>query len=456
MAPSSSSSSSSSLEPRLGLDLAADRGPLIIIVVTSLMLISTLSVSLRIYTRKFLLDKFGFDDFLVICALLATLGDGVAVIFNTRYGAGKHIGAFDEALIPLYFRAFYVSIVLYMVALLFLKTTFLAQYYRVFFAQKGRPFFFAVAFVVCGWGVSQVFVGIFLCYPIQGFWDKTVDARCIPTNLQWHVNAAGNIATDIIVFVLPLPVIGQLNLPKTQKLLLIALFSLGFLQVHPLPNRRLAVSLTYPSSTVAISVVRIQYLKLFEDVTWENVAPACWSIAELTTALIVASLSTIRPFMSRHFPGLISSHRSARRSSYLRHGDSESRPGGAHGGVHKAAWLSDKLVSLDSAADKREHARLARQHGFELSTQPSQDSVREMAVLWPQHHEDPQLDLAVASAAARRQAEYARVVALHSTTTTEVRCAAQQPNDPSRPKSQTPSGPYILVQHDVHQTKRPL
>ena len=47
-----------------------DRAPLIIGVITALMLISTLSVSLRIYTRKFLLDKLGLDDYLVIGGLV--------------------------------------------------------------------------------------------------------------------------------------------------------------------------------------------------------------------------------------------------------------------------------------------------------------------------------------------------------------------------------------------------
>jgi hypothetical protein len=47
-----------------------DRAPLIIGAVTALMLISTLSVSLRIYTRKFLLDNLGLDDYLVIGGLV--------------------------------------------------------------------------------------------------------------------------------------------------------------------------------------------------------------------------------------------------------------------------------------------------------------------------------------------------------------------------------------------------
>lgn len=48
--------------------------------------------------------------------------------------------------------------------------------------------------------------------------------------------------------------------------------------------------------------MRIRYLKLFEDFTWENVASSLWSIGELTSALTCACLPTLRPLMSRYFP----------------------------------------------------------------------------------------------------------------------------------------------------------
>lgn len=55
-------------------------------------------------------------------------------------------------------------------------------------------------------------------------------------------------------------------------------------------------------STVIISIVRIRYLKLFEDFPWENVASSLWSIGELTSAITCACLPTLRPLMSRYFP----------------------------------------------------------------------------------------------------------------------------------------------------------
>ncbi|KAM6514584.1 hypothetical protein FSOLCH5_008822 [Fusarium solani] len=141
--------------------------------------------------------------------------------------------------------------------------------------------------IVGSWALSQVLLGIFVCQPIHGFWDKTVDAKCIPNQPQWYINAAGNIATDVMVFLLPIPAIRSLRLPRTQKFILAGIFSLGFF-------------------TVILSAIRIEYLEEFEDFTWKHVESNLWSMAELTSALICACLPTLRPFVVRYFPGLAS------------------------------------------------------------------------------------------------------------------------------------------------------
>lgn len=43
---------------------------------------------------------------------------------------------------------------------------------------------------------------------------------------------------------------------------------------------------------------------MFEDFTWENVPPSCWSIIELTSAITCSCLPTLRPFLTRYFPKL--------------------------------------------------------------------------------------------------------------------------------------------------------
>lgn len=182
---------------------------------------------------------------------------------------------------------FYVSIVLYCAGLLFLKLTFLFQYYRVLAVSlQMRLVYWVAIFIVGAWALSQTLLGIFACTPVAAFWDKSIpDARCIPNLPQFHINAAGNIITDVAVFALPLPAIWKLNLVKAQKVVLLAIFSLGFF-------------------TVVISIIRIRYLGVFEDFTWENAAPSMWSTGELTSALTCACLPTLKPFVSKFFPGL--------------------------------------------------------------------------------------------------------------------------------------------------------
>lgn len=110
-----------------------------------------------------------------------------------------------------------------------IKLCFLFGYYRVLGVQHMRMVYIVAIVIVGGWSLSQVFVGIFICTPVQGFWDTTIESKCIPNIPQWYINAAGNIITDVAVFLLPLPAIWGLTLAKRQKALLMGIFCLGFL-----------------------------------------------------------------------------------------------------------------------------------------------------------------------------------------------------------------------------------
>lgn len=118
---------------------------------------------------------------------------------------------------------------MYCCSLMFIKLSFLFQYYRVLAVQHMRKVYLVAIFIVGGWALSQVLIGIFMCTPIEGFWDNTVKAKCIPNFPQFYINAAGNIVTDLAVFIMPLPALWKLVLPKAQKYFLVGIFSLGFL-----------------------------------------------------------------------------------------------------------------------------------------------------------------------------------------------------------------------------------
>jgi hypothetical protein len=67
------------------------------------------------------------------------------------------------------------------------------------------------------------------CIPLQAFWDLSIQgAYCHKTDMWW-VNTGFHVVTDFAIFLVPLPQIGTMRIPKKQKIILIILFSLGFM-----------------------------------------------------------------------------------------------------------------------------------------------------------------------------------------------------------------------------------
>ena len=66
---------------------------------------------------------------------------------------------------------------------------------------------------------------IFMCNPVSGFW--THQGTCLSEMAVWMANASLNIATDVAIFVFPMPLIKRLQLAKKQKYALHAVFALG-------------------------------------------------------------------------------------------------------------------------------------------------------------------------------------------------------------------------------------
>lgn len=121
---------------------------------------------------------------------------------------------------------------MYNATLMSIKFTFLLPYYRVFRVKKVQKIVVGVGVLIGCWALSQLLIVIFNCSPVNKFWDDTVPGTCIPNLPFWYINAAGNVVTDVSIFVLPLPVLKSLNLQRPQKILLMGIFSLGLFVSH--------------------------------------------------------------------------------------------------------------------------------------------------------------------------------------------------------------------------------
>lgn len=110
-----------------------------------------------------------------------------------------------------------------------LKLCFLLHYLRIFPLGSVRTSCLVLLAVTALWGAAQLLLVILQCRPVAGFWDKTVESVCIPLAPLWYMHAAGDITASIAIVALPLPSLGTLALPLREKLLVLGVFSLGFL-----------------------------------------------------------------------------------------------------------------------------------------------------------------------------------------------------------------------------------
>ncbi|KAK3335121.1 hypothetical protein B0T19DRAFT_395014 [Cercophora scortea] len=267
---------------------AETRVPIVVGVSVAFVAVSTVVVLLRLYTRYAIVSAPGPDDLTIAIAQVLSIGVSVATILQGEFLLGRHVWmvSADESIKQL--KSLFAAMLIYNLAQILTKTSFLLQYRRIFQDTRTRRACLWLLVIVSLWGFTQEFLVAFACNPVALF-IPSQGAVCIDSLTVWYLTSIMNIVTDFIVFLVPLPAIYTLQLPRRQKLLVAAVFSLGFF-------------------TCAISIVRLFTLHSAintVDPTWDNVPSAYWSVVELNCAILCASLPPLRPLLRRlNVPGM--------------------------------------------------------------------------------------------------------------------------------------------------------
>ncbi|KAG4281802.1 hypothetical protein FPRO06_10706 [Fusarium proliferatum] len=255
------------------------RSGVVIGVSTFLMALSAVMVGLRLWCRRER-QMLGLDDVTTVVALACILGCGSSIVAMTNYGLGRHVYTLSPQQITLYLRCFWISIVFYTYALFAIKLTFLIHYYRIMSVSNMRWLYLGALGFIILWGTYQGIGVFFFCIPIQSFWDSGVKGRCLPAQpTMWLISGIVHIVTDFAIIVMPLPIVWKLQLPRYQKIYLTGIFGLGTL-------------------TLAIAILRVQWLDPVADITWWNVTAALWSMAEIVSGITCACLPTFKPLLA--------------------------------------------------------------------------------------------------------------------------------------------------------------
>ncbi|GAB1312081.1 hypothetical protein MFIFM68171_02291 [Madurella fahalii] len=268
--------------------------------------LSSLVVSLRLYTRLRILGVTGSDDWVIVAALLLAIGASIEIILEANWGLGLHLQAVSPDMLAEQMKELYASIITYNLANNVVKMSFLLQYRRIF----GMSSFVAdsichwLFIFVAVWAVVQAILLGISCFPAAAIMSAMAD-KCLDTMPVWYFSSVLHVVTDFLIFLIPLPCVYRMSLPKNQKAFVCSIFCLGFF-------------------VCIISIIRLCYLRIVfttEDAPWDNTELTLWSVVELNCGILCASLQTLRPLLSKCLPGITSGSNNNCRVLYHDGGD---------------------------------------------------------------------------------------------------------------------------------------
>ncbi|KAK0714503.1 hypothetical protein B0H67DRAFT_214086 [Lasiosphaeris hirsuta] len=255
--------------------------------------IAVVFVALRLYTRLKIVRRVGPADYCVVFSLIFAAGLTGSLLKETQYGMGKHVGDINVPVeFPIMLEAWWFSLLCYTLSLALSKTSICLLYLTIFTLEWARRACYVLLSIVILsniWATASVFT---YTVPLQATWDATVPASYTTSQEVWWAITGFAIGTDLLIFLLPIPLVLPLKLPRRQKAVVVGIFAIGFFICF--------VSL-------ARLVILVQEKGAPDpDFTWNGTLLTYWTILEINTPIVVACIMTLKPLAARFFPRLLS------------------------------------------------------------------------------------------------------------------------------------------------------
>ena len=122
----------------------------------------------------------------------------------------------------------YISSVMYLLSIYGYRLAIMLMYIRLFGVSK--PFRIATWILltfVTGYLFCNLLTLIFGCTPIPKYWKPDLPGHCIDLNKADYAYGSMNVGSDFLLFLLPLPMVWQLNLSRKEKFGVFLIFMSG-------------------------------------------------------------------------------------------------------------------------------------------------------------------------------------------------------------------------------------
>ncbi|KAI0532438.1 hypothetical protein GGR58DRAFT_490195 [Xylaria digitata] len=223
--------------------------------------------------------KLGVSDWLVLVAWTFNLLFATTLAISTRWGLGRHVLYATDPKLLSYSST--IDEVSYFVSMSFLKLSILSLYGSIFPVRRFHYWLWAVGALVSAWGIESTFASIFQCTPVsyRNYQKYSgISGHCIDYALFSLVTSIINTITDLVILLMPMPLVWKLRMPRREKWLVFATFAVG-------------------CSACIIGIVRIPYNSKFgtSDGPWVSIEPDLVTMAEPAVGILSVTIPRLRP-----------------------------------------------------------------------------------------------------------------------------------------------------------------
>ncbi|KAJ5182546.1 hypothetical protein N7492_000162 [Penicillium capsulatum] len=252
-------------------------------------IVAFLAVCLRFYVRFHTRRVPWYDDYSALLGSLLTLAYASIMIAQTRWGQGLTARYLPPENVEMFSKIQYAGGPVYTLDLLFFKLALLTSYLRIggFVSTYRKIIVGVIAAVVLNQLICTL-VMCLVCLPVAKQWNPNLDGRCL-NQVQFYYGLAGtSIGFDVMIIILPLPVLWRLRLGLKEKVVLTFIFVLGFF-------------------VTIIQIIRILSVKNLKTYT-DSKDLILWSIIEVSLGAIISCIPTYGPLF-KAFASTVSSYR---------------------------------------------------------------------------------------------------------------------------------------------------
>ncbi|KAK1998010.1 ATP synthase F0 [Colletotrichum falcatum] len=223
------------------------------------------------------------DDWMsALSEVFALIYSGLT-ISQTRYGLGLPIKLRPKGDLIKYTRINFAGRPFYQLGISFFKIALLISYLRLLKGTDQRRYRQMVWLTIAVVFLSHLactFSLIFACTPVDKSWNPLKDGTCLPPGPSFTAYAVVTIVSDVIVAVLPIPVLWRLNVRMEKKVGLIAIFLLGLF-------------------TTICSILRYLEINRIQFGDGNSTMLVLWGTIEFNVGNIVSSLPFLAPVCVR-------------------------------------------------------------------------------------------------------------------------------------------------------------